>query len=72
MSKTTFQSKEKRDAEAKRLVAAGHRVRRYSMRGQLLHPMYIADYEGPLDTGLGNTQYRTYWPVLYMVEIVRY
>ena len=63
-----YQSKEKRDARARELQAAGHSIRRSSVRNQQLHPMYVKDYVGPLDTGFGNTQYQTFWSVLYQIE----
>ena len=69
MNKSTFADKSNRDARARELVGLGHRVKRYSVRNQLLHPMYVDDRPSG-DTGFGNTVYRTHWPVLYMVDIL--
>ena len=65
-----YLSRERRDARYKELKAQGHDVFRRTVRGALLHPMYVQDYEGPekRETGFGNSVYRTMWPVLYKVE----
>jgi len=72
-----FMSKANRDAEWKRLRAAnpGRKYRRTSIRGQLLHPQYVDDYEQvtsrklePADRGFGNTIYKTPFAVLYEVQ----
>ena len=70
MRNRTFQSKEARDAAYHIARHRGERVRRSSMRNQLLHPQYVEDYEGPEkdDTGLGNTVYKTHFPVLYLLD----
>jgi hypothetical protein len=61
-----FQSKETRDAVAKLI---GARYRR-SVRGQQLHPEYVTDYVGSYHTGFGNTDYQTYWSVLYEIAVI--
>ena len=65
-----FQSKEKRDAKYKELKATGHDVMKSRSVGSLLHPEFIADYEGigKEDNKFGNTLYKTQWGVLYTVE----
>ena len=72
----TFMSKENRD-RAWGLIPKESRslYRKASMRGQLLHPMYVNDYEqvtgiklGSSDKGFGNTIYRTLFPVLYEIR----
>jgi hypothetical protein len=66
-----FQSREKRDARAAELKREGYDVLRTTIRGQQLHPMYVADWPYELsqaEKGFGNTLYRTYFPVLYKVE----
>lgn len=70
MRHRTFQSKEARDVAYHIARHHGERVRRSSIRNQLLHPMYVEDYEGPEkdDTGLGNTVYKTSFPVLYLLD----
>lgn len=67
--KMTFQSKEARDAKARELSAQGLQVSRRSVRGQVLSPNYVADYD--LTTASRNMfgGFDTeYFPVLYMVE----
>ena len=66
----TYMDKKNRDAKAKELRASGHEVRRYSYRNQLTHPQYVADWPGPVHTGFGNTQYKTHFAALYVVETV--
>lgn len=65
MPSELYQKKENRDKRAKEIPGS----RRSSIRGQQLHPMYVKDFEGPEkdQTGLGNTVYKTYFPVLYEV-----
>ena len=65
-----FQSKETRDAVAKQLSSEGYGVRRTSVRGQQLHPEYITDYVGTYFTGFGNTDYQTFWSVLYEIVVL--
>ena len=68
-----FQSKTNRDAEFKRMKERGLNVRRSSTRSQQLHPQYVVDYENKAiqaDNGLGNTYYKTFFPVLYKIEEV--
>lgn len=50
------------------------RHRRSSDRNQLLHPMYVEDYEkvtgtklSPEDKGFGNMIYKTYFARLYII-----
>jgi hypothetical protein len=64
-----FQSKENRDARFKEMKAAGQRVRKSSITNQLLHPQYVEDFTGPekLDTGFGNTVYKTHFGVIYKI-----
>ena len=68
--KLTYQNRATRDSKARELKAAGYKVRRSSVRNQLLHPQYVDDYKGPEknDTGLGNTVYKTHFSVLYIVN----
>lgn len=73
----TYQKKENRDARAKELrklypTKEGYKVVRRSHRNQLLHPMYIKDYEEKLskeDCGFGNTMYKTYFSAIYIVDV---
>lgn len=64
-----FMSREKRD-EAWR-EAGGKDGVRGRVTGQQLHPMYVEDFTGPEkeQTGFGNTVYRTYFAVLYTLEV---
>jgi hypothetical protein len=65
-----YQSKEKRDARYKELKTLGWDVRKTSASNQLIHPQYVANFEGEekFDTGLGNTVYITSFVKLYTVE----
>jgi len=65
-----FQSKEVRDEVYKKLRGKMD-LKRKSIHGQILHPQYIADYEGQVETGIGNTQYKTMFPTLYELELKR-
>lgn len=69
-----YMSKKNRDKRARELKAQGYAVRRSSMRNQLLHPMYVEDYEQetgrslrPEDKAFGNTIYKTHFAALYEV-----
>lgn len=42
--------------------------RRSSTRNQQIHPMYVQDV-GSDDTGIGNTVYKTFFAVLYILEL---
>lgn len=66
-----FQSKANRDAAAKhlRIMYGKDNVRASSMRNQNLHPQYIEDWEGEVETGFGNTQYNTFFPAIYTVTV---
>lgn len=47
-------------------------IRVYAMRNQVMHPMYVKDYDLPLteaDKGFGNTLYNTHFPRIYIVEV---
>lgn len=72
MIREKYQSKENRDRRYKELVAlyGRERVKRSSISNQLLHPEYVNDWDGPLERGFGNMQYKTHFPKLYMVEVV--
>jgi hypothetical protein len=65
-----FQSKEKRDAKYKELKSQGHNLTKSRSTGSILHPEYIADYQGieKEDNKFGNTLYKTEWGVLYSLE----
>lgn len=72
MQHWTYQSRRLRDAHYRELRKQGvsaDRLRRYSMRNQCVHPMYIEDYpKQGLDTGYGNTVYKTLFGSLYCLE----
>ena len=67
--KGTFTSKARRDVVAKLLKQAGKEVRKTSIRNQNLHPQYVTDYAGTYSVGFGNTDYNTFFSVLYIVEV---
>jgi hypothetical protein len=64
-----FQSKENRDKAYKLMKAKGLNVKRRSSIGQQIHPEYVEDYEGEIETGFGNTMYQRSFPVLYNLEL---
>ncbi len=68
-----YMNKENRDA-AYREMPDKKLYRRTSSRNQLMHPMYIEDYEKetghsltPADKGFGNTIYKTHFKVVYSI-----
>jgi len=68
--------KENRDAVWKAMPKSERKQhRRSSTRGQLLHPMYVSDYEkvtgtkiSSSDKGFGNTVYKTRFGTLYEIN----
>lgn len=64
-----FQSKELRDRVCVVLKQHGHSPLKSTVSGQNLHPEYVTDYVGTLETGFGNTQYQTYWSKLYTITL---
>lgn len=60
-----FCSKETRDRVAALIPGA----RKSSVRSQQLHPEYVTDFVGQYHTGFGNTDYQTYWSVLYQISV---
>ena len=60
-----FISKEKRNELAAKCKKEGYIVKKSNVRNQQLHPEYIEDYEGQIEIGFGNSDYRRYWQVLY-------
>jgi len=63
-----YMNKENRDRRARELKAQGRAVRRSSQRGVQLHPEYVKDWDGEVERGVGNMQYRTFFPVIYEVS----
>ena len=73
-SREVYMLKAHRNARARALKAAGFEVRKLRSSNQLLHPMFVEDYEivtgvklTAADKGLGNTIYKTPFKVLYSV-----
>ena len=72
-----YMKKENRDAAYKAIPKEERRgFKRWSIRGQLLHPMYVEDWEKETgrtltraDKGFGNTIYRTHFSVLYGLKL---
>lgn len=58
-----FMDKSKRDAIFK--LCGG---KKSTSRNQQMHPEYIEDFEGEIEIGFGNSQYRTYFKVLYNLQ----
>jgi hypothetical protein len=74
MNREIYADKANRDKRYKELVAKYGKDRVYRERstGQQLHPMYVQDRCQDLsaaDKGFGNTIYKTYFPVLYIVGV---
>src|SRR3970040_392874 len=64
-----YQRKENRDRAFTMVKAAGLNARRSTSRNQQIHPEYVEDYVGKIETGFGNVMYETLFPVLYVLEI---
>lgn len=73
-----FMNIKNRNAKAKELIEQGYKIRKSSIRGQEVHPEYVDDYEqnvrplSSLDRGFGNTMYKTYFKVLYLIDVIDY
>lgn len=65
-----FQSKETRDKVFKELKDSGvTNIKKSSIRNQQLHPQYVYDIpENTYKTGFGNTDYNTFFSVLYEIK----
>jgi hypothetical protein len=66
-----YMSKEARDARFRQLKAAGHNVRRSTLRHVALHPDYVVDAVNHPGRGTGSTingWYDTSWDTLYAIE----
>ncbi len=67
-----FMDKANRDAEFNRLGGSKAGYRKTSRRNQIMHPEYISDYTQvtgkSFETGFGNTDYRTFFSVVYSIE----
>ena len=65
-----FKSKQNRDKMFKDLKNAGvTNIQKSSIRNQQLHPQYVYDIpENTYTTGFGNTDYRTFFSVLYEIK----
>lgn len=66
-----YQSKLNRDTRYRELVEQYGKgnVMRGSVSNQELHPEYINDWDGPLERGFGNTQYKTFFAKIYTVNV---
>ena len=66
-----YMNLKKRNKRAKELTEQGYNVRKSCTHNQQLHPMYVQDWPEKLsiaDKSLGNTIYKTHFPVLYKIE----
>ena len=68
---TLFKDKGKRDEVAKELKGLGYKVKRGNATNQQLHPEYVEDYEGSIETGFGNSMYQMFWRKLYTLKAWR-
>jgi hypothetical protein len=72
-----FAEKSNRDARYKELQQNSNyagKLKRYTVRGQQIHPMYVEDRKNTpdgRDRGFGNIVYKTYFSVLYGVRELR-
>ena len=64
-----YMNKSNRDRAFLLVKKAGLKARRTSVRGQRIHPEYIEDYSGTIETGFGNTMYESSFSILYKLEI---
>jgi hypothetical protein len=64
-----YQNKENRDKAFALVKVAGINAKKGSVTCQQLHPEYIEDYVGEIQTGFGNTMYEMFWAKLYKLEI---
>lgn len=65
----SFQNLQNRNRKAKELQQQGLKVRKHSIRNQNCHPQYVDDWERPVETGFGNTQYQMFFAVLYCIDV---
>ena len=66
-----FMSKSNRDIAFKLILKDinSPAVKKSSVSGQLIHPEYIEDYVGEIETGFGNSMYQTYFKKLYKIMV---
>ena len=63
-----YSKKENRDQAAHELKSDGYTVKKFSVRNQRLHPMYIEDQKHTVagqGIGFGNDSYLMSWGTLY-------
>lgn len=65
-----FMNKSNRDRAFLLIKNAGLNARKTASRGQSIHPEYVEDYTGMIETGFGNSMYRTNFKVLYNIELI--
>jgi hypothetical protein len=68
MMKFTYQTRANRDAKARELRKQGYTVKVRSVRGQVLSPSYVADYDGIPTTNMFGGADTEFFANLYMVE----
>lgn len=64
----SFMKKDNRNLKVKELIDKGYLVVKDSICNQNVHPQYITDYPYPFQTGFGNTDYGTFFSVIYHVR----
>jgi len=64
----SFMKKENRDKKVIELIQLGYLVVKDSITNQYVNPQYINDYPYSYETGFGNTDYHTYFSVIYHVR----
>jgi hypothetical protein len=63
-----FIDKANRDKAFDLLKRAGIVARKTTSSYQRLHPEYVEDYVGEIETGFGNSMYQTLFKKLYKIE----
>jgi hypothetical protein len=64
----TFMSKVNRDRAFDLLKGAGVVARKTASSNVRLHPEYVEDYVGEIETGFGNSMYQTPFKKIYKIE----
>ena len=64
-----FMNKENRDKAFILVKQAGLNARKTTSSNQRIHPEYIEDYKGTIETGFGNSMYNMNFSKLYNLEI---
>ena len=64
-----FMHKVNRDKAYELVKKVGLKGKKSTSRGQRIHPEYLEDYSGEIETGFGNSMYQSYFAVIYNLEV---